>query len=205
MNLKRTITFGALAAFLFAMVAPAASVQAAGTVMWPNIRLTANKSSTTANGSDAITITAQFFLYECNDIDSYSGKHEVYDSVEDCNTYAGGVKGETPYTKNCSSDGFTNTIVAGGEGVVLSKISVCADGETFTIKSSVVGGKDIKVVTSWPHSSHTQTSNTVSLNFSAAVAAPKPKAPPAPAPVIEKPAVPTVATVLVNDKVVTAG
>lgn len=208
MNLKRTISIGALAALLFAAITPVASVQAAGGVLWPSIRLAANKSSAIANGSDTITITATVFAYECNNVNSYDGKHYVYDSVDGCNKYAGGVKGEISYPGTVPDD-ITVTLNVEGEGVALSKNTIRANGDTIAVKSSAAGSKNIKATASWPYNSGTRTSNTLTFNFTTPPPpAPKPKAAapkPAPEPVVEKPAAPTVATIVVDDKEIKAG
>ncbi len=208
MNVKRTVSFGALVALLFAMVISAVPVRAAGIVLLPNTRLTANKSSAVANNSDTIAITANLFLYECNKVDSYDGKHYIYDSVEDCNTYGDGVKGETSYTGTVPSE-MPITLSVEGEGVSLSKNTINQNGDTITVTSSASGSKNIKSTLTWTYKGTTRTSNTVTLNFTtppASTPAPaKPKAAPTPTPVVEKPATPTVATILVDDKPVTAG
>lgn len=182
----------------------APSAHAAGGVNWPNVRLTASAASATANGSSAITVTATFYLYECND-GSSSG------TTAECDQYGEGVKGEKSYAKGCPDDTFTVNLNVAGDAT-LSKSTVCSGttaSDTFTVKSSVAGTKTITPIVGWSYSSATKNGTPVTVSFVAPVAAPapKPKAPvaapaPAPAPVVEKPAVPTVATIIAGDETV---
>lgn len=208
MILRKCSALVILLALLISILAPASLTKAAGGVYWPAIRLSGSSSSAAANGT-AITVTASFFLYECNQM---SGPSSYYkgDEPSDCDNY-GGVKGEVAYTGPCP---YNDTIVVNlnvSGQATLSKTSICGGStgkDTFTVKSTTVGTATITPVISWSYSASTKSRSPITLSFTTppVAAAPKPKpapAPtPAPAPVVEKLAAPTVATVTVNDQTV---
>jgi hypothetical protein len=206
MTFKTKTALLSILTILINLIAITPSASAAGSVSFPNIRLTANKNSAAANNSDAITVTAQFYLYECN-----NGATD--DEASYCDT-RGGVKGEKAYTGGgtCPDE---NTISVNlqttGEGIGLSKTSICGamgGTDTFTVKASAVGSVTITPLMSWSYNSYTKTGTPLTISFTtppAATPAPAPKPKATPTPVPEKPAVPTIATITVEDKEVPAG
>ncbi|HEX8763225.1 MAG TPA: Ig-like domain-containing protein [Candidatus Saccharimonadales bacterium] len=211
MKLKIKTLLVALLTLAGGIFAPLSTAYAAGGGPdWPAVSLTANKTTATTN--DTITVTARFFLYVCK-LTYQSGEPITQSRPEGCDQYFGGTSGQTiDYPHSCPfPDGIVATLVTTGDAVTLSKGTICGNGsDTFTIKSSAAGAKTVTVaLSSTVYTGSNRSGPTLGVNFTAPVAA-KPKvvtpAPaPAPAPVVEKPAAPTVATIMVDDNEIKTG
>lgn len=156
--------------------------QAAGGVYLPHAKLSADSTSTVADGSSTITVTARFYLYECND--EYDGHRPHADTVSGCDAY-GGVRGEVPYELPCPyHETVTTTVGVSGDGITLSKSNICGGSEgvdTFTVKSSTAGSKTLTPTTTWSYSPTKIEGTAITLNFTA-----PPAATPTPAPTKKK-------------------
>jgi hypothetical protein len=142
--LLTTILVGGLAIVIQSGSMALPRAEAGGVTGGPyyRVRLSSNRSSALANGSDAITFTATAYYNECNV--GHSDRPRYEDSEKFCDDY-GGIKGEYTgeyyYNKNIKIN-----ISVTGSGNILSAKQVVTGSNgkaSFTLKSKVAGSKTV--------------------------------------------------------------